>query len=133
MVNDLQTIIIGIKEKKYYDIYFPLWIGMLILLVNSQIGHIQRLKILSPIVNKETAIPAKGGDSKEKDGILLGQECNHQIVRDFWYPKTEKRTITYFTGLMDDGSQAICLVVGSRASFTKAKDGKPCGKRDTQR
>lgn len=74
---------------------------------------------------QETAIPAKGGDSQEgwqsawtgsvvtDKGIVGGQD---------------DESVAYFTGLMDDGNQAIYASASTNqgASFTRElKDGKP--------
>ena len=64
--NDLQTIVWN-QEKNYYDIYFLHSVDGA-----TDPGHIQRLKILSPIVNKRLLYQQRVVTLK-RDGILLGQ------------------------------------------------------------
>ena len=125
--NDLQTIVWN-EAKNYYDIYF----------LHSVDGATDPLgpsgqdwthtttKDFITYSKQETAIPAKGGDSQEgwqsawtgsvvtdSRGIADGQDAE---------------SVAYFTGLMDDGSQAIYASASTNqgASFTNAlKDGKP--------
>lgn len=125
--NDLQTIVWN-EAKNYYDIYF----------LHSVDGATDPLgpsgqdwthtttKDFITYSKQETAIPAKGGDSQEgwqsawtgsvvtdSRGIADGQDAE---------------SVAYFTGLMDDGSQAIYASASTNqgAGFTNAlKDGKP--------
>ena len=125
--NDLQTIVWN-EAKNYYDIYF----------LHSVDGATDPLgpsgqdwthtttKDFITYSKQETTIPAKGGDSQEgwqsawtgsvvtdSQGIAGGQDAE---------------PVAYFTGLMDDGSQAIYASASNDkgASFTNAlKDGKP--------
>lgn len=125
--NDLQTIVWN-EAKNYYDIYF----------LHSVDGATDPLgpsgqdwthtttKDFITYSKQETAIPAKGGDPQEgwqsawtgsvvtdSQGIAGGQDAE---------------SLAYFTGLMDDGSQAIYASASTNqgASFTRElKDGKP--------
>lgn len=125
--NDLQTIVWN-QEKNYYDIYF----------LHSVDGATNPFgpsgqdwthtttKDFITYSKQETAIPARGGDSKEgwhsawtgsvvtdSQGIAGGEDAE---------------SVAYFTGLMDDGSQAIYASASTNqgAGFTRElKDGKP--------
>lgn len=125
--NDLQTIVWN-EAKNYYDIYF----------LHSVDGATDPLgpsgqdwthtttKDFITYSKQETTIPAKGGDSQEgwqsawtgsvvtdSQGIAGGQDAE---------------PVAYFTGLMDDGSQAIYASASTNqgAGFTRElKDGKP--------
>lgn len=125
--NDLQTIVWN-QEKNYYDIYF----------LHSVDGATDPFgpsgqdwthtttKDFITYSKQETAIPAKGGDSKEgwhsawTGSVVTDSQAISGIQNE--------EPIAYFTGLMDDGSQAIYASASNDkgASFTKAlKEGKP--------
>ena len=125
--NDLQTIVWN-QEKKYYDIYFlhsvdgatdPFG-------PNGQDWTHTTTKDFITYSKQETAIPAKGGDSKEGwhsawTGSVVTDSQGISGIQN-------EEPVAYFTGLMDDGSQAIYASESNDkgASFTKAlKDGKP--------
>ena len=62
--------------------FFILWMGLLTLLaLVVKIGHIQPLKILSPIVNKRQLYQQKV-EILKKDGSLLGQGVSLPIVKE---------------------------------------------------
>ncbi|MDU2713258.1 MAG: glycoside hydrolase family 32 protein [Streptococcus salivarius] len=125
--NDLQTIVWN-QEKNYYDIYF----------LHSVDGATNPFgpsgqdwihtttKDFITYSKQETAIPAKGGDSKEGwhsawTGSVVTDSQGISGIQN-------EEPVAYFTGLMDDGSQAIYASESNDkgASFTKAlKDGKP--------
>ena len=125
--NDLQTIVWN-QEKNYYDIYFlhsvdgatdPFG-------PNGQDWTHTTTKDFITYSKQETAIPAKGGDSKEgwhsawTGSVVTDSQAISGIQNE--------EPIAYFTGLMDDGSQAIYASASNDkgASFTNAlKDGKP--------
>ena len=125
--NDLQTIVWN-QEKDYYDIYF----------LHSVDGATDPFgpsgqdwthtttKDFITYSKQETAIPAKGGNSKEgwhsawTGSVVTDSQAISGIQNE--------EPIAYFTGLMDDGSQAIYASASNDkgASFTNAlKDGKP--------
>ncbi|MDN5030078.1 glycoside hydrolase family 32 protein [Streptococcus sp. SV2] len=125
--NDLQTIVWN-QEKNYYDIYF----------LHSVDGATDPFgpsgqdwihtttKDFITYSKQETAIPAKGGDSKEGwhsawTGSVVTDSQGISGIQN-------EEPVAYFTGLMDDGSQAIYASASNDkgTSFTKAlKDGKP--------
>lgn len=130
--NDLQTIVWN-EAKNYYDIYF----------LHSVDGATDPLgpsgqdwthtttKDFITYSKQETAIAAKGGDAQEgwqsawtgsvvtdSQGIAGGQDAE---------------SVAYFTGLMNDGSQAIYASASTNqgAGFTRElKDGKPLLKKE---
>ncbi len=125
--NDLQTIVWN-EAKNYYDIYF----------LHSVDGATDPLgpsgqdwthtttKDFITYSKQETAIPAKGGDSQEgwQSAWTGSVVTDSQVISGI----QNEEPIAYFTGLMDDGSQAIYASASNDkgASFTNAlKDGKP--------
>lgn len=125
--NDLQTIVWN-QEKNYYDIYF----------LHSVDGATDPFgpsgqdwthtttKDFITYSKQETAIPAEGGDSKEgwHSAWTGSVVTDSQVISGI----QNEEPIAYFTGLMDDGSQAIYASASNDkgASFTNAlKDGKP--------
>ena len=125
--NDLQTIVWN-QEKNYYDIYF----------LHSVDGATDPFgpsgqdwihtttKDFITYSKQETAIPAKGGDSKEgwHSAWTGSVVTDSQGISDI----QNEEPVAYFTGLTDDGSQAIYASASNDkgASFTNAlKDGKP--------
>jgi len=125
--NDLQTIVWN-QEKNYYDIYFlhsvdgatdPFG-------PNGQDWTHTTTKDFITYSKQETAIPAKGGDPKEGwhsawTGSVVTDSQGISGIQN-------EEPVAYFTGLMDDGSQAIYASASNDkgASFTNSlKDGKP--------
>ena len=104
--NDLQTIVWN-QEGNYYDIYFlhsvdgatdPFG-------PNGQDWTHTTTKDFITYSKQETAIPAKGGDSKEGwhsawTGSVVTDSQGISGIQN-------EEPVAYFTGLMDDGSQAI--------------------------
>ena len=125
--NDLQTIVWN-QEKNYYDIYFlhsvdgatdPFG-------PNGQDWTHTTTKDFITYSKQETAIPAKGGDSKEgwHSAWTGSVVTDSQGISDI----QNEEPVAYFTGLTDDGSQAIYASASNDkgASFTNSlKDGKP--------
>ena len=116
------------SRKNYYDIYFlhsvdgatdPFG-------PNGQDWTHTTTKDFITYSKQETAIPAKGGDSKEGwhsawTGSVVTDSQGISGIQN-------EEPVAYFTGLMDDGSQAIYASASNDkgTSFTKAlKDGKP--------
>ena len=116
------------QEGNYYDIYFlhsvdgatdPFG-------PNGQDWTHTTTKDFITYSKQETAIPAKGGDPKEGwhsawTGSVITDSQGISGIQN-------EEPVAYFTGLMDDGSQAIYASESNDkgASFTKAlKDGKP--------
>ncbi|MDU6910765.1 glycoside hydrolase family 32 protein [Streptococcus salivarius] len=125
--NDLQTIVWN-QEKNYYDIYFLYSVDGATdpFGPNGQDWTHTTTKDFITYSKQETAIPAKGGDPKEGwhsawTGSVVTDSQGISGIQN-------EEPVAYFTGLMDDGSQAIYASASNDkgASFTNSlKDGKP--------